>query len=300
MSEGARHHHATQGSTAAFRIGIVMNAAFVLVEAVMGFANHSLALLADAGHNLSDILGLLLAWGAAEMARQPPTPRRTYGLRRSTILAALANALLLLIAIGGIGWEAIHRLMHPQIVGGLTVAAVAGVGVLVNGVTASLFFRSRGEDLNVRGAFLHMMGDAAVSAGVVLAGLGILWTGWTWLDPVASLLVASAILVGTWGLLRESVALAMDAVPRGIDPDEVRAYLEGLPEVAAAHDLHIWAMSTTEPALTAHLICPQGSTDAFLGRTRAGLHDRFGIEHTILQVERGDQEACAQASDEVV
>ena len=298
MSHG--HDHGVPRSTAAFRLGVVLNLAFVLVEVVMGLGAHSLALLADAGHNLSDVLGLLLAWGAAEMARKVPTPRHTYGHRRSTILAALANALLLLVAIGAIAWEAVQRLMHPQPVQGFTVAAVAGVGVLINGITAGLFFRGREKDLNIRGAYLHMAADAAVSAAVVLAGLGMRWTGWLWLDPVTSLIVATVILVGTWGLLRESLSLAMDAVPEGINPDEVRTFLERLAGVGAVHDLHIWAMSTTEAALTAHLVCPEGWTDEALVRTRSALHDRFGIEHVTLQIERGDRGPCAQAPQEVV
>jgi cobalt-zinc-cadmium efflux system protein len=294
------HSHAPARFTTALRLGVGLNAGFVLVELVLGFAAHSLALLADAGHNLSDVLGLLLAWGAAEMARRRPTTRRTYGLRRSTILAALANALLLLVAIGAIGLEAIQRLMSPHPVSGGIVAIVAGAGVLVNGATAALFFSGRREDLNIRGAFLHMAADAAVSAAVLLAGLAMMATGRTWLDPVASLIVATVILWGTWGLLRESFALAMDAVPVGIDPERVRAHLAGLPGVTAVHDLHIWGMSTTEAALTAHLVCPDGWTDEALVRARDDLHARFGIEHTTLQIEHGDAGPCAQESEQVV
>lgn len=294
------HSHIPARLTTAFRVGVALNAAFVLVEAAMGFASHSLALLADAGHNLSDVLGLLLAWGAAEMARRRPTTRRTYGMRRSTILAALANALLLLVAVGAIGLEAIQRMMSPHPVAGGIVAAVAGIGVIVNGITAALFFSGRRDDLNVRGAFLHMAADAAVSAAVLVAGLAMMVTGIAWLDPVASLIVATVILWGTWGLLRESLALAMDAVPEGIDPERVRDYLTGLPGVVAVHDLHIWAMSTTEAALTAHLVCPGGWTDESLVRTRDELHARFGIEHTTLQIEHGDGGPCAQESEQVV
>ena len=294
------HSHGAPQSTSAFRVGVALNLAFVVVEVVLGLAAHSLALLADAGHNFSDVLGLLLAWGATEMSRQPPTPRRTYGLRRSTILAALANALLLLVAIGAIGWEAVQRLMQPHPVEGSVVAGVAGVGVVVNALTAALFFRGRASDLNIRGAYLHMAADAAVSAAVVVAGLGIRWTGWQWLDPVTSIGVAAIILIGTWGLLRESLGLAMDAVPAGIDPEQVQSFLEGLDGVAAVHDLHIWGMSTTEVALTAHLVCPEGWSDAALSGTRTQLHDRFGIEHVTLQVEQGDHGPCAQAPAEVV
>ena len=297
---GLGHSHAPARFTTAFRLGILLNAGFVLVELAMGFASHSLALLADAGHNLSDVLGLLLAWGAAEMARRRPTTRRTYGMRRSTILAALANAILLLVAVGAIGLEAIQRMMTPHPVAGGVVALVAGAGVLVNGVTAALFFSGRREDLNVRGAFLHMAADAAVSAAVLVAGLAMMATGLTWLDPVASLVVAAVILWGTWGLLRESLALAMDAVPPGIDPEKVRAYLAGLAGVTAVHDLHIWAMSTTEAALTAHLVCPDGWTDTALACARDELHARFGIEHTTLQIEHGDGGPCAQESEQVV
>ena len=298
MSHG--HSHAPARFTAAFRIGVLLNAAFVLVEVAMGFASHSLALIADAGHNLSDVLGLLLAWGAAEMARRRPTPRHTYGMRRSTVLAALANALLLLVAVGAIGLEAIQRMMSPHPVAGGVVAWVAGAGVIVNGVTAALFFSGRGEDLNVRGAFLHMAADAAVSAAVLLAGVAMMRGGPAWLDPVVSLVVALVILWGTWGLLRESFALAMDAVPGGIDPEQVRDYLCGLPGVAAVHDLHIWGMSTTEAALTAHLVCPDGWSDAALVRARDELHARFHIEHTTLQIEHGDAGPCAQESEQVV
>lgn len=297
---GHGHSHAPARFTTAFRIGVLLNAAFVLVEVAMGFAAHSLALVADAGHNLSDVLGLLLAWGAAEMARKRPTVRHTYGMRRSTVLAALANALLLLVAVGAIGLEAIQRVMSPHPVAGGIVAVVAGAGVIVNGLTAALFFSGRREDLNVRGAFLHMAADAAVSAAVLLAGIAILRGGPAWLDPVVSLVVAAVILWGTWGLLRESLALAMDAVPVGIDPEKVRDYLTSLPGVTAVHDLHIWGMSTTEVALTAHLVCPEGWSDETLVRTRDELHARFAIEHTTLQIERGDAGPCAQESEQVV
>ena len=300
MTHSHAHSHGALRFTTAFRIGIALNVAFVLVELWMGFAARSLALLADAGHNVSDVLGLLLAWGAAEMARRSPTPRRTYGLRRSTILAALANALLLVVAIGAIGLEAIQRLMRPEAVAGGTVALVAGAGVIVNGITAALFFSGRREDLNVRGAFLHMAADAAVSAAVLVAGLVMMATHILWLDPVASLAVAAVVLAGTWSLLRESLALALDAVPGGIDPEAVRDYLASCPGVVAVHDLHIWAMSTTEVALTAHLVCPGGWTDDRLVCTRDDLHRRFGIEHTTLQIEQGSHGPCAQESEHVV
>jgi cobalt-zinc-cadmium efflux system protein len=280
---------------------VALNVGFVLVEAVYGVVAHSLALLADAGHNLSDVAGLLLAWGAMYLSRRKPTRRRTYGLRRSSILAALGNAVLLLVAVGAIAWEAILRLGHPAPVAGGTVMAVAGLGIVVNGVTALLFMAGRKRDVNVEGAFLHMAADAAVSLGVVIAGAAIKFTGWAWLDPVTSLIVVAVVMGGTWGLLRKSVNLAMDAVPEHIDPDAVRAFLSGLPGVTAVHDLHIWGMSTTEAALTCHLVCPRGSDDAFLMDAAKELHDRFEIEHVTLQVERGDPgQACRLEPDNVV
>lgn len=296
------HDHGPANYNVAFAIGVALNLGFVFVEAVYGVLAHSLALLADAGHNLSDVAGLLLAWGAMVLSRRKPTRRRTYGLRRSSILAALGNAVLLLIAVGAIAWEAILRLGNPAPVAGGTVMAVAGIGIVVNGVTALLFMTGRKKDVNIEGAFLHMAADAAVSLGVVIAGAAIKFTGWAWLDPVTSLAVVAVIMGGTWGLLRKSVNLAMDAVPEHIDPDEVRAYLAGLTGVTAVHDLHIWGMSTTEAALTAHVVRPQaGNDDAFLMRTAKELHDRFEIEHVTLQVERGDSgQHCRLEPEHVV
>jgi cobalt-zinc-cadmium efflux system protein len=287
MAHSHHHHHEAPNYNRAFAIGVALNVLYVLVEAGFGLVAGSLALLADAGHNLSDVLGLLLAWGGHYLAQLPPTTRRTYGWRSSSILAALFNALLLLAAIGGIAWEAIRRFAAPEPLGGATVMAVAAVGVAVNTATALLFLRGREYDLNIRGAFLHMAADAAVSVGVVLAGWAILATGWYWLDPAMSLAIALVIFIGTWGLLKDSLNLAMHAVPENIDPGEVREYLSALEGVDEVHDLHIWAMSTTETALTAHLVKPDvGDHDAFLREVAQALHDRFGIEHATLQLER--------------
>jgi cobalt-zinc-cadmium efflux system protein len=258
------------------------------VEAGYGFAANSVALMADAGHNLSDVLGLAVAWAGAALAARPPSKRFTYGLRGSSILAALLNALLLMVALGAIVLEAVQRFAEPSAVIGPTVAIVAAVGIAVNGVTAWLFARGREGDINIRGAFLHMAADALVSAGVVVAGLIIWQTGIGWIDPLVSLVIAALIFWQTWGLLRESVEMSLGAVPRGIDFDRVDEALCGLPGVVRVHDLHIWPMSTTEPVLTAHLVMPSGQPgDAFLSGARAMLHDRFGIGHATLQVETG-------------
>jgi len=284
------HTHPPARYDRAFAVGVALNMGFVLLEASAGILAGSLALMADAGHNLTDVLGLLLAWGATRLARVPTTDRRTYGMRRSTILAALLNALILLVAIGAIAWEAVRRLRTPEPVAGLAVVAVALVGVMVNTATALLFRRGRKNDLNIAGAFMHMAADAAVSGGVALAGLGILLTGWQWLDPVAGLIIVAVVAVGTWGLLRESLDLALDAVPVGIDPIQVEAYLARLPSVVEVHDLHIWAMSTTEVALTAHLVKPDPvDDDAVIAQATRELHDRFGIVHVTIQWERDSQ-----------
>ncbi len=285
---GHGHSHAPADFGRAFAIGTALNVAFVAVEAAVGLRIDSVALVADAGHNLSDVLGLVLAWGGAVLARRVATPRRTYGLRSTTILAALANAVFLLVAIGGVAWEAAHRFASPAPVEGGVVAAVAFVGLVVNGATALLFLRGRDRDLNIRGAYLHMAADAAVSAGVVVAGLVITFTGWLWIDPALSLVIVLVIAVGTWGLLRDSLDLALHAVPSRIDPDAVGAYLHTLPGVTEVHDLHIWAMSTTDVALTAHLVRParDDDDDLLLGAGRV-LRDRFGISHPTLQIERG-------------
>lgn len=249
---------------------------------------HSLALLADAGHNLGDALGLIAAWLANSLGRRSPSARFTYGWRRSTVLAALANATLLLVVTGAIAWESVLRLLHPAPAAGWTIVVVAAIGIVVNGATALLFASGRHGDLNVRGAFAHMLADALVAAGVVVAGVVIAATGWVWVDPVVSLIVSALIVWGTWSLLRESLGLAMDGVPRGIDTAEVRAALAALPGVQTVHDLHIWAMSTTEPALTAHLVRPDAALDdAWLVSACTMLRTRFGIGHSTLQVESG-------------
>jgi cobalt-zinc-cadmium efflux system protein len=289
---GHDHNHgAPKDFQLAFAIGVALNVALVVLQAAYGFIANSVALLADAGHNLSDVFGLLLAWGATAAARKAPTQRYTYGYRSTSILAALANAIVLLIAVGAIALEAAQRFASPEPVAAAAVMIVAAIGILVNGGTALLFMRGGKRDLNIRGAFLHMAADAAISLGVVISAFLILKTGWQWLDPLVSLIIAAIIVKGTWGLLRESFELALHAVPPGIDPAEVRGHLERLDGVERVHDLHIWAMSTTETALTCHLVMPSGHPgDAFIARAAASLHDAFDIDHATLQIERG--EAC--------
>ncbi|HEU0276102.1 MAG TPA: cation diffusion facilitator family transporter [Candidatus Udaeobacter sp.] len=300
MAPDQNHHghtHAPKDFGAAFAIGTTLNLAYVVAQVVFGILAHSLALLADAGHNFSDVLGLLLAWGATYLAKTRPTPRRTYGLGRSSILAALANAILLLIAVGGITWEAIRRFNNPGEVAGKTVIIVAAIGVFINGATALLFFSGRKADLNIKGAFLHMVADAAVSVGVVLAGLAIMITGWNWLDPVASLTINAVIVWGTWGLLRDSVAMMLDLVPASVDAKAVRSFLEQQNGVTAVHDLHIWPLSTTRTALTVHLEMPNNrGGDAFLHDLCQCLHEQFGIEHSTIQIEQ-DAKVCSLAPD---
>ena len=297
MAQRHGHAHGSASYGRAFAIGIALNLGFVLIEATFGIIAGSLALVADAGHNLSDVLGLVLAWGASLLVARRPTPRRSYGLRRASILAALANAVTLLAALGIIAWEAIGRFRQPAPVEGGPVIAVALVGIAINAGTALLFLRGRHDDLNIRGAFLHMAADAGVSFGVVVAGIVILATGWLWLDPVVSLAIVAIVFVSTWGLFRESVDLALDAAPQGIDVAAVRDYLASLPGVTDVHDLHIWAMSTTETALTVHLVLPgEHPRDALLGQIARELHDRFGIEHITVQVEAAASgNGCASA-----
>src|SRR5258706_157807 len=292
------HHRRYVGR--AFALGIGLNLAFVLVETVYGVLAHSMALLADAGHNLSDVLALTLAWGASTLARRGPSERFTYGLRSSSILVALLNAALLLVVTGGIAWEAVNRLAAPKPVAGETVIWVALVGILINGASAMLFARDRRHDINMRGAFLHLAADAAVSFGVVVAGIGILFTGWLWLDPLAGLAIAVAIVWSTWGLLRDSVALALNAVPEHIDPRVVRTYLSRLAGVAEVHDLHHCAMSTTATALTMHLVIPGGHPgDGFMADVCKELRARYHVHHATIQIETGAH-PCELAPDHVV
>jgi cobalt-zinc-cadmium efflux system protein len=295
IDHGREHDHAPPDFSRAFAIGVALNAAYILMQVVFGLLGHSLALLADAGHNLSDVLGLMLAWGATHLAKRPATPTRTYGWRSTSIMAALLNAIFLLVAVGGITWEAIHRFAHGEVVDANIVIWVAAIGIFVNGATAWLFMSGRKSDLNLRGAFLHMAADTAISAGVVGAGLAIRFTGWTWLDPLTSILINIVIVVGTWGLLRESFNLATDAVPAQVDAVQVGEYLSALPAVASVHDLHIWAMSTTQIALTAHLVMPATKgDDAFLREICDHLHRHFGIDHATIQIEQ-HAESCSLA-----
>jgi cobalt-zinc-cadmium efflux system protein len=284
-AHGHDHSHAPASFGRAFAIGISLNLIFVVLEAVFGFASNSMALLSDAGHNLSDVLGLVVAWAGGVMAQTGSSPRFTYGLKKASILAALTNALFLLVAVGAISAEAIRRLIHPAATNGEVVAVVAFVGIAVNGITAWLFSRGH-EDINIRAAFVHMAGDAAVSAAVVFAGIVILWTGQLWVDPVMSLAVAIVILWGSIGLLKESVWMSLAGVPAGIDVDQVEAALAALEQVEAVHDLHIWPISTTETALTAHIVTARADyPDALLAAARVLLHERFRIEHCTIQVE---------------
>jgi cobalt-zinc-cadmium efflux system protein len=295
------HHHAPVDFGRAFLIGITLNTAFVVIEGLYGYLANSTALLADAGHNLSDVLGLVTAWIAAVLSKRAPTARFTYGLRNTSILAALTNAVLLLIASGAILLEAVQRLIEPEPVKSVTIIVVAAIGILVNGATAWLFASGQKGDINIRGAYLHMIADAAVSAGVVIAGLLIMQTGWLWVDPLTSLVVVGVIVWSTWGLLRESTAMSLDAVPSAIDPFAVRAFLEKRPGVSSIHDLHIWPISTTETALTAHLVTPGGHPgDGFLLETCKLLQERFRINHSTIQIEISEHSNCALAPDHVI
>ncbi|MCA1376166.1 MULTISPECIES: cation diffusion facilitator family transporter [Bradyrhizobium] len=297
---GHGHVHAPASFGKAFALGITLNTALVVAEAVYGYVGNSTALLADAGHNLSDVLGLVIAWGASIAARRAPKGRFTYGFRASTILAALANAVFLLVATGAIGWEAILRLREPEPVAGVTVMVVAGIGILINGFTALLFAGGRKDDINIEGAYLHMAADAAVSLGVVVSAALIIWTGWLWLDPITSLIICATILWSTTSLLRGSIDMSMAAAPKGTDLAAIRAFLLARPGVSAIHDLHVWPISTTETALTCHLVMPAGSDDAFLMQTTELLKTSFRIGHTTLQVETHPDNGCALAPDDVV
>ena len=296
-----RHEHeavAPRDFGRAFALGTLLNMAFVAVEAAAGWYADSLALLADAGHNLSDVLALLLAWGAAVLARRPPSTRFTYGLRSTTTLAAVANASLILLVAGGIAWEAIGRFAEPARVDSGIVILVAAIGVVINTATAALFRSGRSGDVNVRGAFWHMVADALVSLGVVAAGIAMLLGGWRWLDPAIGLVIVAVIVYGTWDLFAESLGLALHAVPRFVDPQAVRAYLEKLPGVAGVHDLHIWGMSTIDTALSAHLVLPAGHPgDVFLAEVAQELERHYGIGHATLQIELGAP-GCALACED--
>lgn len=295
------HSHAPKDFGRAFAIGAALNIGFVIAETVAGLMTHSLALLADAGHNLSDVLGLFMAWGAVILAKRAPTGRRTYGLRKGTILASLTNAVVLLVAVGAIAWEAVRRFADPQPIETGPVMIVAAIGIVINTATALMFMRGSKDDLNIRGAFLHMAADAGVSAGVVVAAFAMAVTGWLWLDPVVSLGIVVVIVLGTWGLLRDSLDLALDAAPRGIDPKAVRTWLADRPGVIEVHDLHIWAMSTTETAMTAHLVRPENpDNDQFLHEICGQMSSRFNIGHVTIQVESGGVATCHLAGADAV
>ncbi|MEQ1530730.1 MAG: cation diffusion facilitator family transporter [Methylococcales bacterium] len=294
------HHHAPVNNSRIFGFIIVLNLIFIGIELAYGFIAHSTALLADAGHNVSDVLGLLMAWAALALANKKPSKRYTYGLRSSTILAALANSMLLLVACGAIGLEAVQRLSQPHPVAGLTVSVVAGAGLLTNGLSALILMRGNKNDINVRGAFLHMAADAAVSLAVVIAGVAMLYTDWYWLDPLISLVIVLVILIGTWGLLREALRLALSAVPTKIDSTAIDNYLRQLDGVNEIHDLHIWGLSTTENALTVHLVMPNGHPgDDFMDDITATLKHHYDVHHSTLQIELGTtQHACSLAVSE--
>ncbi len=298
MNMSHDHNHQIGNYNRAFAFGIILNVIFVAIEAGYGIAAGSLALVADAGHNLSDVLSLLLAWGAGWLATTPATEKRTYGFRKVTIMASLASAILLLVALGGITWETIGRFLDPKPVEGMTVITVAAIGVVINAITALLFVSGQKHDLNIRGAFLHMAADAGVSLGVVVAGIIIIFTGWLIIDPLISLLIVAVILIGAWSLLRDSINLAIDSVPEGIDIAGIKRLLTGLENVSQIHDLHVWSLSTTEVALSVHLIITDDSlSKGFLPNLQNQLHDRFNIEHATIQVERKDDAPCLLNKD---
>ncbi|MED4045132.1 cation diffusion facilitator family transporter [Priestia aryabhattai] len=288
------HHHSPNNYGFAFGFGIILNTIFIVVEATYGIIGDSLALLADAGHNLSDVLGLIIAWVAVWLGRKKPTNKRTYGFKKSSILAALFNAIFLLVAIVYIVWEAVQRFASPTPVVGKAVIIVAVIGIVINTVTALLFMSGSKGDLNIRGAFLHMAADALVSLGVVIAGIIIIWTGWNWLDPLVSIIIAVVIFFGTWGLLKESLNLSLDAVPDNVDVKKIKAYLEGLPLVTNVHDLHVWGISTTEAALTVHLVHEnKEESDQLLQKVVQELHDKYGIEHATIQIEHSSMDCVS-------
>lgn len=293
------HHHEVSNYSRAFIIGITLNVIFVIIEVGFGLAAGSMALIADAGHNLSDVMSLVFAWGASYLATRHPTRKRTYGLRKVTIMASLVSSVLLLVALGGIAWESIERLSSPKPVDGSVVIMVAAIGVVINTATALLFAKGQKHDLNLRAAYLHMAADAAISLGVVLAGLTMMITGWLWLDPLISLLIVVVILIATWALLRDSIDLSIDAVPQGIDLLHIQTYLSSLKNVSDIHDLHVWALSTSETALTVHLVTSHESVDnSFLEEIQEHLHDHFNIEHTTIQIEcESDHYKCALNRD---
>lgn len=285
------HHHEINNYNRSFAISITLNVIFVIIEVSYGLIADSLALIADAGHNLSDVMSLLLAWGAYYLSKKHPTRNRTYGLRKVTIMASLLSAVLLFIALGGIAWESLQRLSSPQPVDGMIIIVVATIGVGINTATALLFFKGQQHDLNIKAAYLHMAADAAISLGVVIAGIAIILTGWLWLDPLISLFIVVVILLSTWNLLRDSIDLSIDAVPQSIDVNEVKKYLLNLTNVSDLHDLHIWALSTTENALTVHLV----TTDAliynhFIQEIQEHLHHYFNIAHVTIQIEKSESE----------
>lgn len=287
------HDHSVKNYNSAFAIGVVLNMTFVVIEAVYGVISGSLALIADAGHNLSDVLGLLLAWGAIWLAAKAATDKRTYGFRKGTILASLGSALLLLFSLGAISWEAISRFSDPQPVHGMTVIVVAGIGVVINTITALFFMSGQKDDLNIKGAYLHMAADAGVSLGVVVAAIIGMLTGWLLVDPITSLIIVVVIFFGTWSLLKDSMNLALDSVPEGIDMVGIKNYLAGLEPVSQIHDLHVWAISTTEVALSVHLIVADDNVQKnFLTQIQQQLHNNFGIEHATIQLENEDDELC--------
>lgn len=287
------HHHHPTNYNLAFALGVILNTSFVIVEVVYGIAAGSLALIADAGHNFSDVLSLLLAWGASLLGAKAATDRRTYGFRKVTVMASLASAILLLIALGGITWETVGRLLDPKPVQGMTVIIVAAIGFVINTLTALLFISGHKHDLNIRGAFLHMAADAGVSLGVVVAGAVIIYTGWLYVDPILSLLIVAVILYSAWSLLCDSMSLAIDSVPKNIDIDAIKSYFGGLNQVDRFHDLHVWPLSTTEVALSVHLIMTDDILhNGLLSQIQQDLHDRFGIEHSTIQIEHPRDDSC--------